>query len=327
MESIPMVSIAVITYNHSKYIRNALNSILMQQVNFEYEIVVGDDCSPDDTQDILREYQTLYPDKFKMILRPKNIGPTKNYYDVIMQCTGKYIAYLEGDDYWTDENKLQKQVDFLNANPQYIGTAHRMTMVGEDGQVLAHQYYPDCKERIYTLKHYGKGLLPGHFATLVYRNIYKENKYDYSVLYKAHEFIADRTIALILAAQGNIYCFDERMSCYRYVTGHGTSFSAKQYGKKDYKGMYRYYYNLADYCKQELYSTNALKNVECNLFLMAIGVGIENRLKPMIIFRTYKSLTDKRYVCFCTLSRIIDLTFKKVTTLLKHYVKKCFENS
>jgi glycosyltransferase involved in cell wall biosynthesis len=318
MNNIPMVSVAVITYNHSKYIRQALDSILMQKVDFEYEIVVGDDCSPDDTQDILREYQALYPDKFKMILRDKNIGGTKNGYDVKMHCTGKYVAHLEGDDYWIDQNKLQKQVDFLNANPEYIGTAHKMIMVGEGGQKLTQQYYPDCKDRIYTLDHYGRGLLPGHAATLVYRNIYREHKYDYSIFYKAHDIIGDRTLALILAGLGNIYCFDEKMSCYRYVTNQGTSFSAQAKYRNDFEGMYKYYSALSDYCKNELQSDEALKIMERNRFIMAIRVSMgKNRIKPMVIFNTYKETRHKGAVGLYTVGKIISLPLRRLVGFLK----------
>lgn len=322
MKNIPMVSIAVITYNHSKYIRQALDSILMQKVNFEYEIVVGDDCSPDGTQDILREYHALYPDKFKIILRDKNIGATRNGYDIKLHCTGRYVAHLEGDDYWIDENKLQKQVDFLNANPPYIGTAHKMIMVGEDGQELTQQYYPDCKNSIYTLKHYGRGLLPGQAATLVYRNIYRENKYDYSVFYKAHEIMGDRTLALILAAQGDIYCFDEKMSCYRYVTTQGTSFSAQAKYRNDFEGMYKYYSTLADYCKKELQSREALRIIERNLFIMTIHESLTNRNgeKLRAILETYKKISFKGYVVFYAMGRVISLPLRRLVGLLKHIV-------
>lgn len=314
MNNIPMVSVAMITYNHGKYIRQALDSILMQKVDFKYEVIIGDDCSPDNTQDILREYQLLYPDKFKMILRDKNVGATKNAYDVMTHCIGRYIAHLEGDDYWTDENKLQKQVDFLNANPKYIGTAHKMVIVGENDERLAQQYYPDCKERIYTLKQYGRGILPGQAATLVYHNIFIEDKYDYSIFYKAHEIMGDRTLALILVVQGYIYCFDEKMSCYRYVTSHGTSFSAQAKYKNDFEGMYKYYSTLADYCKKELQSDEALKIMERNRFILAIHVSIDKRngMKSMVFLKTYKEITHKGYVVFYTLGRLISWPLRRV---------------
>ena len=85
----------------------------MQKVNFKYEILVGDDCSSDDTQNVLKEYQKSNPSLFRLFLRDSNIGATKNAYELLINARGKYLATCEGDDYWTDENKLQIQVDFL----------------------------------------------------------------------------------------------------------------------------------------------------------------------------------------------------------------------
>ena len=93
-----LLSIAVITYHQENYIRQALDSILMQNVNFKYEIIIGEDCSQDNTRIILLEYHEKYPNRFQLILRDKNVGATKNLYDVLMNCHGKYIALLDGDD-------------------------------------------------------------------------------------------------------------------------------------------------------------------------------------------------------------------------------------
>ncbi|MCF6185625.1 MAG: glycosyltransferase, partial [Bacteroidales bacterium] len=113
------VSILMLTYNHEKFIAQAIESVLMQKVSFNYELIIGDDCSQDNTQKIIREYQKKHPDIIKPVLRTKNIGANNNFVDIFKKATGKYIALLEGDDYWTDPNKLQKQVDFLEANPEY----------------------------------------------------------------------------------------------------------------------------------------------------------------------------------------------------------------
>src|SRR5687767_5513291 len=98
MSSPPKVSVDMITYNHAPYIAQALDSVLMQKVSFDYEIVIGDDCSTDGTTEILRDYQRRYPDRFKPVLREKNIGASKNATDVLRRLTGEYVACLEGDD-------------------------------------------------------------------------------------------------------------------------------------------------------------------------------------------------------------------------------------
>ena len=107
-----MVSVIVLTYNHEKYICQALDSILMQKTNFTYEILVGDDASTDRTPNILQDYQLNYPNIFRLFLRKTNQGPTGNAYPLFFEARGKYIATCEGDDFWCTAEKLQKQVDF-----------------------------------------------------------------------------------------------------------------------------------------------------------------------------------------------------------------------
>ncbi|NHZ85410.1 MAG: glycosyltransferase [Planctomycetia bacterium] len=118
-----IVSVFMVTYNHGKYISQTLSSILMQKVDFNYEIVIGEDFSTDNTRTIVKSYAKKYPDKFNLLLHKKNIGMINNFFATYKACTGKYIAYCDGDDYWTDPNKLQKQVDFLETHPDY-GLVH-----------------------------------------------------------------------------------------------------------------------------------------------------------------------------------------------------------
>ena len=96
------VSVAVITYNMQGYLPQLLDSILKQRVSFRYEIVVDDDHSPDDSRTILQNYADRYPDRFVLSLRDTNVGGSRNMYGVLRQCRGKYIAILEGDDWWAE---------------------------------------------------------------------------------------------------------------------------------------------------------------------------------------------------------------------------------
>lgn len=125
------VSVGLITYNHEKFIAQALDSILMQVTDFDYEIVVGEDFSSDKTRLILDGFQHRYPDKIKLIYRNENIGLKKNFTDLIEKCLGQYIAVLSGDDYWTDPYKLQKQASFLDHNPDYVMIGHNAIIVDE----------------------------------------------------------------------------------------------------------------------------------------------------------------------------------------------------
>lgn len=118
--SSPLASICCITYNHEKFIKQTLESFLMQKTNFDFEIVIGEDCSTDKTKDIILEYYKQFPNIINCFVGTTNIGMHANMACTIKACRGKYIAMCEGDDYWTDPNKLQKQVDFLEANPDYV---------------------------------------------------------------------------------------------------------------------------------------------------------------------------------------------------------------
>ena len=131
-----ILSVGILTYNQEKYIRQCLDSVLMQEVGFEYEIVVGDDCSSDGTIAILEEYVSRleigdwrlknapHCKGIRVIKSEKNEGIGMNYKKMLSACKGKYIALCEGDDYWTDVHKLQEQVDFLEKHPDYgfVGT-------------------------------------------------------------------------------------------------------------------------------------------------------------------------------------------------------------
>jgi glycosyltransferase involved in cell wall biosynthesis len=132
MSKKPLVSIVTITYNHEKYIRETLESFLAQQVNFQFEIIIADDCSTDTTPKIISEYAKKYPEIFKPILRKKNIGAVPNSVSSLQVANGTYVALCEGDDYWTDPKKLQKQVDFLESNKDFALCFHPVRVFFEN---------------------------------------------------------------------------------------------------------------------------------------------------------------------------------------------------
>ena len=145
------VSVIVHTYNHEKYIRQTLDSILNQQVNFEFEVIVGDDASPDDTPKIIQEYQQKFPTIIKALLHPKNLGGygKGNTLATLAVCQGQYIAAMDGDDYWTNPLKLQKQVDFLDNNPDFVSCFHNAIIHFEDGS-HPDMYVNDDSQRVVT---------------------------------------------------------------------------------------------------------------------------------------------------------------------------------
>ncbi|MBL0191336.1 MAG: glycosyltransferase [Saprospiraceae bacterium] len=124
------VSICCITYNHAKYIGKAIESFLEQKVDFEYEIVIGEDCSSDDTLKICELYAKKYS-QIKLLPKEQNLGMMNNFIRTLNACKGEYIALCEGDDYWVDPLKLQKQVDFLEISPSYTMSFHQVNVKNE----------------------------------------------------------------------------------------------------------------------------------------------------------------------------------------------------
>jgi glycosyltransferase involved in cell wall biosynthesis len=122
------LSVCMITYNHEKYIAQAIESVLMQEVNFDYEIVIGEDCSTDGTREIVKKYAEKYPNKIRVLFHPHNLGlwGKNNFVQTFKACQGQYVALLDGDDYWIDPLKLQKQADFLDNHPECVACFHNI---------------------------------------------------------------------------------------------------------------------------------------------------------------------------------------------------------
>jgi glycosyltransferase involved in cell wall biosynthesis len=135
------VSVCMVTYNHERFIRQAIESVLAQRVKFALEVVVGEDCSTDNTRAILQEFADKHPEKFVLRLAKRNQGPKANFLNTITACRGQYVALLEGDDYWTCPDKLQMQVDVLEARPEWAMCFHPTACVYEAG-MAGQSIYP-----------------------------------------------------------------------------------------------------------------------------------------------------------------------------------------
>ena len=132
----PLVSVRVITYNHEKYIAQCLEGILMQRVNFPFEVIVGEDCSTDRTREIVLAYGQKYPEIIRVIISENNVGGFRNVLRVQQACRGKYNILCEGDDYWIDPLKLQKQVDFMEAHLEVSMCFHDAFVVRSDKSAM-----------------------------------------------------------------------------------------------------------------------------------------------------------------------------------------------
>lgn len=213
----PLVSVILIAYNQRRYIRQAIESVLAQETSFSYELLIGDDASDDGTGGIVAEYAQAYPDRVRAFIRPENLGAARNAVLLLQQARGEFIASLEGDDYWIDPQKLEKQAAFLRESPGFIGCTSRIRCVDENGRAIRGKPEWIRQKRVFTLADFDGVHLPGQASSLMRRNIFRQPGHDYSVLTEADTMISDRTAMLIFLLQGDFYCFDQPMSVYRYV--------------------------------------------------------------------------------------------------------------
>lgn len=251
------VSVIVLTYYHERYIRKALDSILAQKTQLRYEILIGDDASQDGTQAIIKEYAESYPDVIKPTFNAQNVGATQNSINLVQKARGRYIATLEGDDYWLDPLKMQKQWEFLESNSQYIGCCSKCTVVDEND----HSDYTASPQFVWNKKNFtldnflATWQMPGQASTLMCRNIYAQMRpEDYSIYFTAHRNVGDKTSMLFLLSKGPIYCSNEILSCYRFIRHKG----GHNYFSLHYSNPYRHYDMFMYPCRLETWARKHL---------------------------------------------------------------------
>lgn len=137
----PDVSVVMIAYDVEEYIAHALESVLMQEGDFTYEILVGEDCSTDRTREIVLRYAREHPDKVRPLLRERNLGMNPNFAATYLECTGRYVALLDADDFWISRRKLQKQIEFLEAHPDCTICFHNAAVIYDDGSTAQHPFH------------------------------------------------------------------------------------------------------------------------------------------------------------------------------------------
>ena len=200
----------MITYNHERYVAQAVASALAQQTTFDLEIVIGDDCSTDATRAILTDFQQRYPDQIRLLLRDTNIGMHHNLVQTLQACRGEYIALLEGDDYWTAPHKLQKQVAFLDRHPECAICFHSAMVCYEDGSREPWKHPSDRPKPISTLE----DLIDRNFVpacSVMFRNRLIDEFPPWFYTLK----MGDWSLHILNAQHGHIGYIDEVMSVYR----------------------------------------------------------------------------------------------------------------
>ena len=287
----PKVSIATITYAHENYILDTIKGVITQQYDGEIEFIITNDNSPDKTDDIIKNYieNTVIPENItiKYIKHEINKGAIPNFAWTLEQCTGKYIAICEGDDYWTDPLKLQKQVDFLEANETYALCFHKVKILTPEGLkedfiTIVPEHYEERK----TLAQENNYI---HTPSVVYRNIFQDE-------YKKMEFnntpIGDYFLYLMLTEYGKIGFLSETMAVYRY--GIGIFSSINKYNQT--KMNILLFANLYSIEKDEIIKNifyQKLKNLIDYLAIKANSSTLLETRRHKIVENLYKKIKRK----------------------------------
>ncbi|NHE56244.1 glycosyltransferase [Cyclobacterium plantarum] len=219
------VSVCMITYNHSKFLEMSIEGVLLQQTNFNVELIISDDASPDGTEVIVERYLNIAHENINVVYykHSNNLGAIPNFEWTLNKCTGKYIAICEGDDYWIDPKKLQLQVDFLESNKNYILSFHDRSIVNNVGEVLKKNSLPTSIKRDLNFEDLAKGVFTVPTQTVVFRNCIKNFPKVFSSVLNGDTFLF-----LLLAERGKFY-YEKRITETFYRIHNGGVWSSINY--------------------------------------------------------------------------------------------------
>lgn len=214
----PKVSVAMVTYNHVAYITHAVESVLAQRTDFDFELLVGDDVSSDGTRELLRGLAARHPERLRLVLHRQNLGllGKRNLAALVELCRGEYLSFLDGDDFWSSPEKLQFEVDFLDAHREFSACCHDVWTLDRDGTRRATKLgYPEEVARVTAARMLTEGF--PHISTIMVRRALLPRFPDWFF----EVAMGDWTIGILCARQGPVAFFRDRpMSTYRL---HNTS--------------------------------------------------------------------------------------------------------
>lgn len=262
----PLVSICCLTYNHENYIRQCLDGFVMQKTTFPFEILVHEDASTDNTANIVKEYEAQYPHLFRCVYQTENQFAKQNTFINILfpMSRGKYIALCEGDDYWTDPYKLQKQIDILEKNDKFSFCFHNALVVNHLTKSEYLFVKASYKRKIFTIKDL---LLKNWFiptASLVWRREYLPEKLPEWFF---NVYCGDLAMELMLATKGDFFYLEDIMSVYRLLTPN--SISANPLSP---------YFNI----ERKIILFNKFKSYTDNIPIFYLYVGLLKTYKQLI---------------------------------------------
>ena len=293
------LSIVLLTYNHEKYIAQALESILMQKVNFDYEVIVCEDCSTDKTRDIILQYASKFKN-IKLCFSKKNYGVLFTFMTSKYNCSNaKYVALLEGDDYWMDPDKLQQQVDFLDKNENFVGCSHDTEMFYEKEQRKVKMSEGKTIKSVNEISDIIANSFYAHTSSYVWRNIFKET-YPKEMCYN-QTLTGDWLLSMLYAKNGKIKYIDKVMTCYR-LTGNGiwTRLSEPQRHFNSLRAQ-QGYDKLLD-CEPKFATLSPTLSERCNWFLFehkktaTIDLKIKTWLLKWATYRINERTMENRII-------------------------------
>ncbi len=273
-----LVDVLVPIYNHEKYLVQTLDSIVNQVTDFKFRVLASDDCSTDNTRDIIRSYALKYPEIVFPFFHEKNVGPLGNGYSLLSRVTSKYVALCDGDDYWADLHKLQKQVTFLEKNPDFSVCFGKADVINEEEsyQQIKHSS-EDHEKDVFTIEDIiasDKHIAPT--ATMLYRDELPKPIPDFYLTI----FSADTFILLMEVDKGKAKYMDETFAVYRNHAG-GMTKTEKVKRHADYVKfqMYEKVNELLKFKYDHLFRKKLLEMTKVRMIFEAREMNMWQRLK------------------------------------------------
>ena len=313
------VSVAMITYNHERFIAQAIESVLMQETSFDYELVIGEDCSTDRTREIVVDLQERFPQKIRLLLPESNLGMHENFSRTLAFCRGRYVALLEGDDFWTSPHKLQMQVGFLDSHPECSFCFHPVKWIYDDEQAAPPGWHNSVWPPRYRECSTVEDILREMFiqtASVVFR---MEALDEYPTwLYQLP--IGDWPLFILLADKGKIGCLKEVMSVYRR---HAESVWFAVTGEKQHQSVIKMYECLNTHFENKY--ADIIRPILADYYLK-LGVLYDQRgsydmARPAVAKSVGAQLSDKRIPSLRSLKMLARLCFPSLYNFTKRIIK------
>jgi glycosyltransferase involved in cell wall biosynthesis len=322
----PLLSILCETYNHEYFIREAIAGFLIQQTTFPIEILIHDDASTDNTPNIIREYERNYPELIFPIYQKENQyskGKKPRLAFQFPRARGKYIALCEGDDYWTDPLKLQKQVEFLEGNEDHSMSCHASKMIVDNNTDNYEFSKMSDKDESYSIQEFLLPLSKNRIRTesVIFRNKFIENYPEWA----RKVVVGDFPLFLILASKGKIRYINEVMSVYRkHAGGVWTSErNNNEYTKKYYLSTIKMYQDFNEYTNK-IHESDIRKVISHRYYKLFMNIKGDNNVKKHYFLKYWRKMPFKYQKCLFKkyyVEPLMNVFIKRPLRKLKHMIQ------